>query len=370
MKILFLTKRYYMARDLVRDRYGRFYEIPKYLAAAGHEVNLVCLAYRQASGQESELVKSDHLKTYTCNLGWNPVAGFMQHYRRLSDLIKQTGPDLIVAASDCYQVILGAKLSRQFALPFIADLYDNFEAYGASRVPGILPQFYKSLAGANAITVVSSTLQRYLQSRLRNEVPIHVMENAVTDIFLAARDKQAARRVFNFLPDATYIGTAGDLGDQRGINRLVEAFLELVADNNKLHLVLAGRTPESLKRIRHPNLHLPGQLDHQDIPELLSALDVGVISLRDDLFGRYCFPQKYYEMVSCQLPLVAAAVGNMPALLEHSPELLFRPGDRQDLRRALDFQIRNRKKIKTHVPSWQEQALRIEKIAAGVVSGG
>ena len=37
MKILVLTKRQYMAKDLIDDHFGRFWELPFELAALGHE---------------------------------------------------------------------------------------------------------------------------------------------------------------------------------------------------------------------------------------------------------------------------------------------------------------------------------------------
>jgi teichuronic acid biosynthesis glycosyltransferase TuaC len=38
MKILVLTKRQYMGKDLLDDRFGRFRELPLELARLGHEV--------------------------------------------------------------------------------------------------------------------------------------------------------------------------------------------------------------------------------------------------------------------------------------------------------------------------------------------
>ena len=39
MKILVLTKRQYMAKDLIDDHFGRFWEVPFELAALGHGRN-------------------------------------------------------------------------------------------------------------------------------------------------------------------------------------------------------------------------------------------------------------------------------------------------------------------------------------------
>ena len=46
MRILVLTKRQYMNKDLIDDRFGRFREIPLSLAQKGYRVQGVCLSYR------------------------------------------------------------------------------------------------------------------------------------------------------------------------------------------------------------------------------------------------------------------------------------------------------------------------------------
>ena len=46
MKILVLTKRRYMGKDLLDDRFGRFRELPLELARLGHQVRGLCLSYR------------------------------------------------------------------------------------------------------------------------------------------------------------------------------------------------------------------------------------------------------------------------------------------------------------------------------------
>src|SRR4030095_17117421 len=46
MKILVLTKRQYMGKDLLDDRFGRFRELPLELARLDHQVHGLCLSYR------------------------------------------------------------------------------------------------------------------------------------------------------------------------------------------------------------------------------------------------------------------------------------------------------------------------------------
>jgi hypothetical protein len=50
MKILVLNKRQYMGKDLLDDRFGRFWELPLELARLGHEVRGLALSYRRRPG--------------------------------------------------------------------------------------------------------------------------------------------------------------------------------------------------------------------------------------------------------------------------------------------------------------------------------
>jgi glycosyltransferase involved in cell wall biosynthesis len=354
-----------MSRDLLADSYGRFYEIPAGLARRGHHVDLVCLSYRKLAGVDARM--DDNLSVRSYNLGVNPAYGFTRYYRQLHRLISEFVPDVIIAASDCYQVITGASLASRHSIPFIADLYDNFEAYKASHLPGVLPWFYRSLASAQAITVVSDQLRQYLHQKLVAQPSLHVIENAVADMFLSGQDRQLAREHFGFDPEAIYIGTAGDLADNKGINALLQAYMQLAAVDKRLHLVLAGNPGKWVARQRYPNLHLPGQLDHNEIPGLFDALDTGVICIRDNVFGRYCFPQKFHEMVARKLPLVAAAVGEMSTLLANNPQQLYRPDDVEDLKRAICYQLQHRHSLPDEVPTWEVQAERFERVILEVL---
>lgn len=49
MRILVLTKRQYMAKDLIDDRFGRFWKLPMELARLGHKRRGLRLNYREKS---------------------------------------------------------------------------------------------------------------------------------------------------------------------------------------------------------------------------------------------------------------------------------------------------------------------------------
>jgi len=367
MKILFLHKRYYMQKDLINDRYGRFYEIPACLAKHGHHVHLVCHSYRNSA--ESDISDHDNLVLSSHNLGWNPLYGFIRHYYRLLEMVRQNKPDMIIAGSDCYQVIVGSALARRFSTPFIADLYDNFAWYGASRIPGILSLFAHAVSHASAVTVVSGELMRLVESSYRPSGKLHLVENAVSKNFLAQHKRDFSRDYFGFAPDRIYIGTAGELSHEKGVDLLLQAFAAIAKDDNRVTLVLAGKKSRDLNIPDLDTIRYLGELNHDEIPLLFSALDIGVICIKDNAFGRYCFPQKFYEMVACNLPVVVSDVGEMSLLLQHFPAMRFKADDSEALQRAIRHQINNRQTLTMDTPDWEGQAHKFERIINDTVRG-
>ena len=103
---------------------------------------------------------------------------------------------------------------------------------------------------------------------------------------------------------------------------------------------MAGPT-EALTQLPHDNrvIYL-GLLSHEDVVKLFQSLDVGVLCIPDDEFGRYCFPQKAYEMLACKLVIISAKVGDMKILLKNQTNHLYNTGDYQDLSQKVLLQLK------------------------------
>jgi glycosyltransferase involved in cell wall biosynthesis len=363
MKILVLTKRQYSGYDLLDHRFGRIRELPLALARLGHGVMGIAFSYRR----RDEQVISDSDPSGNINVTWHSInlrsgltPRFSRYEERAIDIANQFGPDVIWACSDAYHAIFGTRLADKLGVRCIVDLYDNFDSFKATRVPGVLPRFKRAVQSADGVTCVSGALANYIIRNYGRKEPIFVLPNAArTDLFFA-RDRSACRKQLGLPEQTTIIGIAGALDKSRGVNALFRAFELLLAKKPALHLALAGPRSRYTKIPLVPMIHDLGTLPLEIVPVLLNALDLAVICNRDSAFGRYCFPQKAYEIIACRVPLVAAAVGSMKELLTEYPACLYEPENANSLAQAIERQLQARTIVNLRAPSWAESAKNLE----------
>lgn len=363
LRILVLTKRQYMGRDLIDDRYGRFREIPLALAALGHQVTGVCLSYR--TRQEGKFDDSHD----TARVSWRmlnlvrllPWLKF-NYMKTVEAVGEEFIPDVVWACSDTLHIILGRYVARKLDVPLVIDLYDNFESFGASRLPGVTTLLRSACRVASGLTLVSHMLDEYVVENYGVEnKPRLVLGNAVrTDMFFS-RPRLDARKTLGLPVVAHLIGTAGALTSNRGIEVLFQAFQKLAVNDPTIWLVVAGPRDKSLMRFRHDRIIDLGMIDLDRVALMYSALDVAVICNIDSDFGRYCFPQKFYEIVACGTPLVAADVGEMKHLLSRRPDCRFPPNSVDGLVACILRQFAQPEPIANmFVPDWTTRAKDLE----------
>ena len=359
MKILVLTKRQYMGKDLLDDRFGRFWELPLELARRGHEVQGISLSYRtRATG--SFCPAPDALTWHSLNLLKRGLPALQNYLRYARQLSTDFQPEIVWACSDAFHAIFGLHLSARLGAKCVIDLYDNFESYPATRAPGILPLFRRALKAADGITCVSSQLAEYVSDCYRSRASALVLENAVRADLFYPRDQHVSRRELNLPQTARLIGTAGALSASRGMDVLYRGFESLAAQDRELHLALAGPRRRGDRIPRGERIHDLGNLPLETVPSFLSALDVAVVNNRDSTFGRFNFPQKARETIACRVPLVAADVGTMKTLLARYPELLFASDDPESLALAVRRQLAKPVFVESKVPTWADMAERLE----------
>lgn len=361
MRILVLSKRQYMSRDLIDDRYGRFRELPLALASRGHEVAGICLSYRpRDEGRRDDVGGSAQVAWHALNLTRLLPWSSMSYGKTIDEIGSDFHPDLIWACSDALHAILGVRIAGKLGASLVIDLYDNFESYSATRIPGLTSAFRRALRCADGITCISHPLAQYVRETSSCTCPIEVVENAVPEGLFHPMDRANCRRELGLPPDALLIGTAGAISKSRGIETLFKAFEILSRERSEVHLVLAGACDEKIIFPKSSRVHYLGMLPPKKIPVFLSALNIAVICNRESAFGKYCFPQKFYESVACGVPVVAAGTGPMPELLKDSPEHLFEPENIAHLVAVLRRQVNSPVALPLEVPTWTTLGNRLE----------
>jgi glycosyltransferase involved in cell wall biosynthesis len=359
--------------DLLDDRFGRFRELPLELAHLGYVVKGVALSYRPKDERifiDGDSPQDSNVSWQSINLRHGVVPHLTRYLARVTDIAKKFRPDLVWACSDAYHAIFGTWLANKLGVSCIVDLYDNFESFKATWAPGVLPRFKRAVQIADGVTCVSRLLADHVTREYRRKGPTLVLPNAVrTDIFFP-RDRIACRNQLGLPEQATIIGTAGALDKNRGVNKLFHAYALLVKDVPTAHLALAGPRHRFSAIPMKPMIHDLSTLRLETVPVLLNALDVAVICNRNSKFGRYCFPQKAYEIIACRVPLVAAAVGSMNELFAEYPQCLYEPESANSLAHAIERQLAARTVVNLPVPSWADSAKQLGTFFQDVLRHG
>ena len=360
-----------MAKDLIEDQFGRFWELPFELARLGHEVTGLTLSYRRRT--EGEFIgrhgpNNVQVSWSSVNLMRGYFPQIERYARRALEIARQFRPDVIWTCSDAYHAIFGSWLAHKAKARHVIDLYDNFEAFSASKIPGVLPAFRRAVKAADGVTAFSARLARHIERSGRRAKATAVIENGVRIDIFRPRDKYGARQRLGLPTETIIIGTAGALEESRGIETLFQAYQALTREMNELHLAVAGPRSTRLMIPDGPRVHDLGHLPHANVPEFLNALDVAVICYRNSAQGEISFPQKAYEIVACRIPLVAARVGSMIEFLDDYRGCLFEPENPASLAEAIRRQLTDKTIVEIPVPSWNDSAIRLSTFFQQVLS--
>lgn len=361
MRILVLAKRQYMSKDLLDDRYGRLFELPGALASRGHDVAALTWSYRRRG---PSFRVDNGVRWWSEDLLPFPWT----HQQRLMKLVADVRPQVIWSSLDAIHVIRAVQLGQKLGIPVVADLYDDYESYGLTSKLGLSALLRRACARSEGLSVISHTLAKTVQERSAGARAVSVIGNGVPERFGNRGSRDEARRRLGLPLDATLIGTAGALDASRGIEDLILGFAELRRRRPNVRMVLAGprdrQTSEAIAAA-HGAIDL-GQMAHEEVPWLYTALDVGVVCNRDSIFGRACHPQKLVEMVACGLPAVVAAVGDAAMLLDTTN--LYPPGDALALAECLERQIDDPKIAPRSLAlRWSDLSVRLEALLQQVV---
>jgi len=365
MKIAFLCKRLYMSKDVITDRYGRLYEIPYQLCQQENQVLAFSLSYKNKKKGHCLNYSNKSTGTldwFSYNLGNFFLPGLLLYVWKVFTHIKRFQPDVLIGSSDSIHCIITAFIAKQLKIPYVLDLYDNYESFGLTKIPGILPLYTHSLKQAGAVLCVSQPLADYIKEQYRTDQAVFVIESTINTDTFYSKNSLECRKTLGLPLEAKIIGLAGALTKDRGIDSLYKMFFQLLeeSEDKNTFLVLAGVVQKDLPIPEHKNIIYLGELGHSKVVDFFNSLNVAVIIIMDNSFGRYSFPQKSYEILACGVPVLCSAIGAMNDVLKDYPQSLF--SNESDFLNKTRQQLHNPCFVDVKIETWADKSRQIVKI--------
>ncbi|MCK7593330.1 glycosyltransferase [Pseudomarimonas salicorniae] len=363
MRVLFVSKRQYTGRDALDDAYGRLYEIPRALAALGHSVEVAFTSYRSRAG--ASVTIRDRVRWSSADMlpvPHRPFGGWAAAIARFA-------PDVLVASSDALHLAAAEFIGSRLGIPVVLDFYDDYEAFGLSRVPGLRWALRRASRRARCVVAVTQTLRAQLISRGVQLQRVTVIGNGIPGQFVPSIGKVAARQALGLPLGVPLVGSAGSLSSARGVQDLIQAHERLLELCPDVHLCLAGPRDGSVRLTPNRRFIDLGVLPHQDVALLWKALDVGVVYNRVGAFSEACHPMKLVEMVACGLPVIAAEIGEVASLLSMRPDALYPPGDSTALASRMQCALLDPRPLDPAISQpWTDLARQYETVLLRAIS--
>jgi glycosyltransferase involved in cell wall biosynthesis len=245
-------------------------------------------------------------------------------------------------------------------------LYDNFESFFSYRVPVLRTLFRKAIRESDGVSCVSECLRSHIVTAYGREKSTSVITNAVDLNVFRPMDKVDCRNTIGLPQDIVLVGSAGAMNSHRGADMMFKANAGHSGELEGVHFAIAGYRPAGTSIPEADNIHDFGLMPFEKVPILLNSLDLAVVYNRKSQFGDFCFPQKFYEILACRIPVIAADVGEMSILLKSYPHLLYEDGNVDSFILAAKQQLARRELLDLDIPTWRDQALLLEELMEAV----
>jgi glycosyltransferase involved in cell wall biosynthesis len=300
------------------------------LASRGHRLRLVLLRGDDADPAPHPVAEDlAGCAEQVVSLAFPPRA-LLAERRRLLALYREAGSP-IVHTHGYRADIQALPVARRAGLATVSTVHGFTGGGFKLRLYEALQE--RALRRADAIVAVSRPLVERLTHAGVDPRRIHLVPNAWGGGG-PLRPRGEARRALGLAEGTFALGWVGRLSREKGADVLIEA-LARTADPT-LQACLVGEGPErpaleALARARGvaDRLHFAGF--REDAPSLFAAFDALVLSSRTE--GT---PMVLFEAMEAGVPLVAAAVGGVPDVVDPGSGWLVPPEDPAALARALD----------------------------------
>jgi glycosyltransferase involved in cell wall biosynthesis len=241
-------------------------------------------------------------------------------------------PDVIVVGSASLFLALSAYvISRVQGIPWVMTVADLWPAtavaQGRLSDPGLikiaehLESFVYNRADA-VIAVTQAMCDRVMRTGVPKERVTLIPNGTDTELFRPAGKGNGTRRSLG-LDGKFVVLYAGSMGPAHGLEAVLEA-AKLLRDDKGVQFVLVGDGPvkknlmRKASRERIDNVSFLDRQPQAEMPSILNAADVIVVSQQKSEFFGGVVPFKTAEAMACGRPIVIASIGEAAKLLERT----------------------------------------------------
>ena len=325
------------------------------LAAKGHSVTLVCGNLPEDTEPRNvEIVRlAKHSPTGMAGRlrGW---LSFMTHAAVW--LARLPAPATVIACSNpplMPHVAVAIGRVRRFAVVArVLDVYPDIFAATALRNQNLLRSTFAALnrwAYARCVAVLTlgermaATLSLYTTDKKPEVIPEWITLNTTPDDISQAASRQRLQLPINHL----LVLFSGNVGITHDLTPIAKAARELSGE--PIHFVLCTSNPEPLKPLfQNTVVTIMPRASDEDYSALLTAVDMGVISLRSGAEAA-CFPSRAMAYLGSGIPLLAITdqPGDLADLIKNgSCGSLVKPADPAALAAAIRSYALDREKLR------------------------
>lgn len=184
---------------------------------------------------------------------------------------------------------------------------------------------------ADAVVVVTEGFRENLIQRGVPPSKVHTVRNGVdADRFSSEVVHGSDTRArLGAGPGECLVVYAGALGISHALDKVVEAAALLTDQPVRFALVGEGaekqRIAERARELGLTNVHLPGAVARDEVPSVLAAADICLVSLRDvPLFSSF-IPSKLFEYLAAEKPVIGALRGEPAQILRAAGAVVVPP---------------------------------------------
>jgi colanic acid biosynthesis glycosyl transferase WcaI len=212
---------------------------------------------------------------------------------------------------------------------------------GSIATAGLRALVRHAESAASAIAVISPSVEELLVAKGVPREKISYVPNPTTESLVYPRERRADLRGQLAGPGDFVLMYAGSLGNVQALEVSVLA-MELLRDRSDIKLVFVGSgIAEASLREQVAKLELKSVTFHvrtvpEEIPDLMAAADVQLVSLRENPFLAATTPSKIQAILASANPILAAMNGDGADLvLRSGGGLTCEPGDPAALAAAI-----------------------------------